>query len=960
MLPPSSGTKPGSPAWREPAARRKRQAPAWNLLAKPSSEPQPALPGVIGEPRPNVGRVSPGQNAVKRFHALSPLVGVVLLGLTLGAVEWWRAPAASASLAPPVQTHLPSPDGDMARGSGASVGGGLFFAQAMAGRVARSFSALELPIPGRLEPPIGLLSGGPSIPPLQSDQETPPISDGQFVWGPNVGRFDMAPFLAARRSPLVAYAPELELWASYSSVNPKLLLAALELRYGLITALPAGWTEDDVLAAIEDTSLTMATAFYEHLQTWGDRRPVGRRVLTVRPMLRLQDGTAVQLSADDPSGSFALAALVAKFADASGFEDAMAVGGAGSFTQVFGALFPSVDLESTANEIDPPGTPPANMLQLPFAMGATWSFGGPHSWNGNSTPPFSSMDFFTGGATCSSPPYLYAVSAASGTTERPGSYTCWLEIDHGGGWETSYYHLQNLAPPASVNRNAALGTIACEICAGGYATGPHVHFSLKYNGAYTSLEGVELTGWTIHVGSVAYNSGSIERDGVSLNPWSQVLNDYHTYFGSGVDTSLQFLGGAASPAGRVQIPVDDPGNANRGAPVDVGASDDFTFDLWIRADPGQNDSAPISCGANDNWTQGNILLDRRRTGGAGFGISVAGGRVAFGVTGPALDHLSLCGTSDVSDGGWHLITVERNRFDGLSPDGFLWLFVDGHLEASGTGPGGDVAYPDTVAAASPADPYLVLGADKYDVGLPFNGWMDEVRVSNILRTRLDFPLPTAPFGNDGNTAAIFHLNEGSGDVIYDTSGFGGGPSSAQRIGAGAPPGPAWSLENPFGPAPPTPTPTAAGTATPTASTTPTATATASPSASASPSRTPTASATPSLTSTLSATPSTTATLSATPSPTPSPSTAATSTPTAPTPTSLPTATLIPSATPGGTGLPGDISLDGLVNVIDVQLCVNVILGSETDPAVVVRADVTQDGSVNVLDVQAIVNIILAG
>jgi hypothetical protein len=47
-------------------------------------------------------------------------------------------------------------------------------------------------------------------------------------------------------------------------------------------------------------------------------------------------------------------------------------------------------------------------------------------------------------------------------------------------------------------------------------------------------------------------------------------------------------------------------------------------------------------------------------------------------------------------------------------------------------------------------------------------------------------------------------------------------------------------------------------------------------------------------------------------------------------------------------------------VIDTQLCVNVILGSETDPGVVARADVTQDGSVNVLDIQAIVNIILAG
>ena len=959
MNPSTRGRSAGQSSRLEETGTRQRLGSGTELASK-DAVPGLAAPSVVGIGYPGFKRETWRRHAVKGTPRSSAFVAILLLGLCAGVIGFPAAPGPGTPQVELVLTHLPSPDGAPPMGGGASGAAGTFQAQSMALRTGRTFSVLELLLPdaGRAWP--GPVSWPPPGNLIQSDLDTPPVSDGQFVWGPNVGRFDMAPYLAARRSPLVAYAPELELWASYSSVNPKLLLAALELRYGLVSALPAGWTEDDVLAAIEDTSLTMATAFYEHLQTWGDRRPATRRVLTVRPMLRLQDGTAVQLSADDPSGSFALAALVAKFADASRFKDAMAIGGAGSFTQVFGALFPSVNLESTANEIDPPGTPPANMLQLPFAMGATWSFGGPHSWNGNSTPPFSSMDFFTGGATCSSPPYLYAVSAASGTTERPGSYSCWLEIDHGGGWETSYYHLQNLAPPASVNRNAALGTIACEICAGGYATGPHVHFSLKYNGAYMSLEGVELTGWTIHVGSVAYNSGSIERDGVSLNPWSQVFNDYHTYFGSGQNTSLQFLGGAASPAGRVQIPVDDPGNANRGAPVDVGASDDFTFDLWIRADPGQNGSAPISCGANDNWTQGNILLDRRRTGGAGFGISVAGGRVAFGVTGPALDHLTLCGTSDVSDGGWHLITVERNRFDGLSPDGFLWLFIDGHLEASGTGPGGDVAYPDSAVATSLADPYLILGADKYDVGLPFNGWMDEMRVSNILRTRLDFPLPTAPFGNDGNTAAIFHLNEGSGDVIYDTSGFGGGPSSAQRIGAGAPPGPAWSLENPFGPAPPTPTPTATGTASSTASTTPTATATASPSASASPSRTPTASATPSPTSTFSATPSTTATFSATPSLTPSPSTAATSTPTAPTPTSLPTATLIPSATPGGSGLPGDISLDGLVNVIDVQLCVNVILGSETDPDVVARADVSSDGSVDVLDLQAIVNIILAG
>jgi len=53
--------------------------------------------------------------------------------------------------------------------------------------------------------------------------------------------------------------------------------------------------------------------------------------------------------------------------------------------------------------------------------------------------------------------------------------------------------------------------------------------------------------------------------------------------------------------------------------------------------------------------------------------------------------------------------------------------------------------------------------------------------------------------------------------------------------------------------------------------------------------------------------------------------------------------------------PADLNLDGQVDVLDVQLCVNVFLGSETDPEKVARADVNGDGAVNVLDVQVIVN-----
>jgi hypothetical protein len=58
--------------------------------------------------------------------------------------------------------------------------------------------------------------------------------------------------------------------------------------------------------------------------------------------------------------------------------------------------------------------------------------------------------------------------------------------------------------------------------------------------------------------------------------------------------------------------------------------------------------------------------------------------------------------------------------------------------------------------------------------------------------------------------------------------------------------------------------------------------------------------------------------------------------------------------------PADLNGDGQVNVLDVQLAVNVLLGTQTDPDVVARADLNGDGAVNVLDVQAIANIVLTG
>ena len=328
---------------------------------------------------------------------------------------------------------------------------------------------------------------------------------------------------------------------------------------------------------------------------------------------------------------------------AATFQALTAPAGEGGFGAAFAALFPDTDLLAQDNPITPADLPADTLLQFPFPLGDTWGFWGPHSWNGgNAPPPYSSMDFYTGGGTCDAPPGRYAVAAAAGSSVRRGS--CWMEISHDLHWTTSYYHLQNLVGAGTQIRNGRLGSIACEICAGGFATGPHVHWSLKYDGAYTSLDGVKLSGWTIDVGSTPYDSGSLERAGAFKYPPTTILNDYHTYYPTD-NTSLRFYGNGAGDVDRVKIPVDDPLNTYSGPPIDVGATD-FTLEWWMKALPGYNPAPAVTCGANANWVFGNTLFDRDRFNQNGdYGVSLGGGRIVFGVTGADGSQRTLCGTT---------------------------------------------------------------------------------------------------------------------------------------------------------------------------------------------------------------------------------------------------------------------------------------------------------------------------
>jgi hypothetical protein len=255
------------------------------------------------------------------------------------------------------------------------------------------------------------------------------------------------------------------------------------------------------------------------------------------------------------------------------------------------------------------------------------------------------------------------------------------------------------------------------------------------------------------------------------------------------DFSLRFYGAGRDGVDRVVIPLDAPPR-----PVDVG--DDFTIEFWLKALPGENAAPPCTPGG-DTWINGNIVFDRDVyfAGDYGdYGISLAGGRLAFGVNNGA-EGTTLCGRAEVTDGRWHHLAVTRSAANGA-----LAIFVDGRLDASGDGPTGDVSYRNGRATPYPADPFLVIGAEKHDAGPEypsFRGWIDEVRISRVVRYRDAFTLPSAPFTPDPDTVALYHFDEGAGTVVYDTSGAPGGPSNGFLRVGGSPPGPEWSNDTPW-------------------------------------------------------------------------------------------------------------------------------------------------------------------
>jgi uncharacterized protein YjdB len=315
----------------------------------------------------------------------------------------------------------------------------------------------------------------------------------------------------------------------------------------------------------------------------------------------------------------------------------------------------------------------------------------------------------------------------------------------------------------------------------------------------SALSGRTIT-WTTSTTSVATvsSSGLVTAQGagsVTISATSEGRSGSAaitvTEAGGGSNFALQFYANVLNGQGRVSIPLDAPAR-----PVDVGATD-FTIEFWLRGRAADNTEGAVPCGlSTDAWIEGNIVLDRDRfTQPRDYGLALLNGRVAFGIRTASDVAYTLCGTTSVLDDQWHHIAVTRRI------TGDLALFLDGQLEASATGPAGDLSYPD--GAGSGPDPTLVLAAEKWDVGAQypgFRGQLDELRLSTTVRYTSAFTRPSRRFTPDAQTAALYHFDEGQGTTLGDGSNAPGGPSPGTLQVGGSPAGPAWIVSSaPTGP-----------------------------------------------------------------------------------------------------------------------------------------------------------------
>ncbi len=304
--------------------------------------------------------------------------------------------------------------------------------------------------------------------------------------------------------------------ADNQSINPRLLLAIVEYRSGLVFAddtpgdiyHPLNFNNEFFKGLYQELSLAarmINTGYYGW--RYGQMTTV-----------TFADQVSQRIAANLNAGSAGIVYMFSQLYPSAVWEERLF--GTGGFMETYLTMFPDPML--CAAEVEPLLSDKVNapQLELPFLAGEVWAFtAGPHySWVEGT--PLGALDFAPNikDAKCTISP-LWARASAPGVVTRSDNSVVMLTLeDESGtptGWEVMYMHIaekERVSLGTHLLTNDPIGHPSCE---GGSSTGTHVHIARKFKGEWLAAEGLfpfVLSGWTVFPGERIY-LGRLVKDG---------------------------------------------------------------------------------------------------------------------------------------------------------------------------------------------------------------------------------------------------------------------------------------------------------------------------------------------------------------------------------------------------------------------------------------------------------------
>jgi hypothetical protein len=160
-------------------------------------------------------------------------------------------------------------------------------------------------------------------------------------------------------------------------------------------------------------------------------------------------------------------------------------------------------------------------LWMPWEGGSVWRYSyGPHSGSANAAEALDFQPLDSAGKQCEAfTSAFWAVAVADG---RAIALPNAVEIDHGGGFRTGYFHMadKQVNTGDEVKAGQRLGRPGC--CPDGgvpnscWSTDPHLHFYTVANGVRRPIAGTSIGGWVVGEGGCLDKGGAQACPGASL------------------------------------------------------------------------------------------------------------------------------------------------------------------------------------------------------------------------------------------------------------------------------------------------------------------------------------------------------------------------------------------------------------------------------------------------------------